>query len=105
MTSDHRRKPIALPDIATRVRVSGVCELGTAHLTKFSEKAGLMTRVIAARALTKDYGDKRAVDELSFSVRPGLVTGFLEPNGSGKSTTMRLILELDAPTAGEVTVN
>jgi ABC-2 type transport system ATP-binding protein len=61
--------------------------------------------VIEARGLTKDYGDKRAVDELTFTVRPGLVTGFLGPNGSGKSTTMRLIVGLDAPTAGDVTVN
>src|SRR5437879_2405097 len=64
-----------------------------------------MNRVIEARGLTKDYGDKRAVDALSFSVRPGVVTGFLGPNGSGKSTTMRLILGLDRPTAGDVTVN
>ena len=61
--------------------------------------------MIEATALTKDYGDKRAVDDLSFTVRPGIVTGFLGPNGSGKSTTMRLILELDAPTAGDVKVN
>jgi len=61
--------------------------------------------VIEATALTKDYGEKRAVDDLSFTVRPGIVTGFLGPNGSGKSTTMRLILELDAPTAGDVKVN
>ena len=61
--------------------------------------------VIEATALTKDYGDKRAVDDLSFTVRPGIVTGFLGPNGSGKSTTMRLILELDGPTSGDVTVN
>jgi ABC-2 type transport system ATP-binding protein len=61
--------------------------------------------LIEARSLTKDYGDKRAVDALSFTVRPGIVTGFLGPNGSGKSTTMRLILGLDAPTAGDVTVN
>jgi ABC-2 type transport system ATP-binding protein len=61
--------------------------------------------VIEARGLTKDYGDKRAVDGLTFSVRPGVVTGFLGPNGSGKSTTMRLILGLDAPTDGDVTVN
>ena len=53
----------------------------------------------------KDYGDKRAVDGLTFTVRPGIVTGFLGPNGSGKSTTMRLVLGLDAPTAGGVTVN
>jgi ABC-2 type transport system ATP-binding protein len=61
--------------------------------------------MIEARALSKDYGDKRAVDDLTFSVEPGIVTGFLGPNGSGKSTTMRLILGLDAPTAGDVTVN
>jgi ABC-2 type transport system ATP-binding protein len=61
--------------------------------------------MIDAQGLTKDYGDKRAVDGLTFSVHPGVVTGFLGPNGSGKSTTMRLILGLDAPTAGDVTVN
>ena len=61
--------------------------------------------MIEARGLTKYYGDQRAVDDLSFTVRPGIVTGFLGPNGSGKSTTMRLILELDAPSAGDVTVN
>ena len=64
-----------------------------------------MQCVIEARNLTKDYGEKRAVDDLSFTVEPGIVTGFLGPNGSGKSTTMRLILGLDAPTAGDVTVN
>jgi ABC-2 type transport system ATP-binding protein len=61
--------------------------------------------VIEAEHLTKDYGDKRAVDDLSFSIKPGIVTGFLGPNGSGKSTTMRLILGLDKPNAGRVTVN
>jgi ABC-2 type transport system ATP-binding protein len=61
--------------------------------------------VIEARGLTKVYGEKKAVDDLSFTVRPGIVTGFLGPNGSGKSTTMRLILGLDRPTAGSVTVN
>jgi ABC-2 type transport system ATP-binding protein len=61
--------------------------------------------MIEARGLTKDYGDKRAVDDLSFTVRPGVVTGFLGPNGAGKSTTMRLILGLDAPSGGDVTVN
>ncbi len=61
--------------------------------------------LIEAQNLTKDYGDKRAVDGLTFRVEPGLVTGFLGPNGSGKSTTMRLILGLDRPTAGTVTVN
>jgi ABC-2 type transport system ATP-binding protein len=51
------------------------------------------------------YGAKVAVDDLTFTVRPGVVTGFLGPNGAGKSTTMRMILGLDAPTGGEVTVN
>ncbi len=61
--------------------------------------------MIEAAGLTKRYGDKVAVQDLSFTVRPGVVTGFLGPNGAGKSTTMRMILGLDAPTAGRVTVN
>lgn len=61
--------------------------------------------MIEARGLTKRYGDKLAVDAMTFTVRPGVVTGFLGPNGSGKSTTMRMILGLDRPTAGAVTVN
>ncbi|HWC81843.1 MAG TPA: ABC transporter ATP-binding protein [Pseudonocardiaceae bacterium] len=61
--------------------------------------------MIEARALTKRYGPKAAVDDISFTVKPGVVTGFLGPNGAGKSTTMRLILGLDAPTSGDVTVN
>jgi ABC-2 type transport system ATP-binding protein len=61
--------------------------------------------MIEAQGLTKRYGDKAAVDDLSFTVRPGRVTGFLGPNGAGKSTTMRMILGLDRPTAGSVTVN
>ncbi|MGH9303481.1 MAG: ABC transporter ATP-binding protein [Acidimicrobiales bacterium] len=61
--------------------------------------------MIEARGLTKHYGDKLAVDQLSFSVDPGVVTGFLGPNGAGKSTTMRMIMGLDSPSAGDVTVN
>src|SRR6195952_3326965 len=61
--------------------------------------------MIEARSLSKKYGDKVAVDDLSFTVRPGVVTGFLGPNGAGKSTTMRMIMGLDAPTSGTVTVN
>jgi ABC-2 type transport system ATP-binding protein len=61
--------------------------------------------VIEARGLTKRYGEKVAVDDLTFSVHPGVVTGFLGPNGAGKSTTMRMIMGLDAPTSGTVTVN
>lgn len=51
--------------------------------------------MIVARGLIKRYGQVRAVDDLSFTVRPGVVTGFLGPNGAGKSTTMRLMLGLD----------
>jgi ABC-2 type transport system ATP-binding protein len=60
--------------------------------------------MIDAINLTKRYGEKMAVDNLTFTVRPGVITGFLGPNGSGKSTTMRLILGLDAPSGGMVTV-
>ncbi|HEY2286398.1 MAG TPA: ATP-binding cassette domain-containing protein [Streptosporangiaceae bacterium] len=61
--------------------------------------------MIEARGLTKRYGGKVAVDDLSFDVRPGRVTGFLRPNGAGKSTTIRMIMSLDRPDAGRVTVN
>ena len=61
--------------------------------------------MIDVRGVTKRYGSKVAVDDLSFSVAPGVVTGFLGPNGAGKSTTMRLILGLDAPSSGTVRVN
>ncbi|HVQ95803.1 MAG TPA: ATP-binding cassette domain-containing protein [Mycobacteriales bacterium] len=60
--------------------------------------------MIEASALTKRYGDVMAVDDLTFSIRPGVVTGFLGPNGAGKTTTMKMILGLAAPTAGTVTV-
>jgi ABC-2 type transport system ATP-binding protein len=60
--------------------------------------------MIEARELTKRYGSTVAVSDLSFAIRPGVVTGFLGPNGAGKTTTMRMILGLDYPTAGTVTV-
>jgi ABC-2 type transport system ATP-binding protein len=61
--------------------------------------------MIEAQALSKRFGDKLAVDQLSFTVKPGQVTGFLGPNGAGKSTTMRMIVGLDHPSAGVATVN
>jgi ABC-2 type transport system ATP-binding protein len=61
--------------------------------------------MIEAEGLTKRYGNKLAVDGLTFTVKPGVITGFLGPNGAGKSTTMRMILGLDFPTSGSVTVN
>jgi len=60
--------------------------------------------MIEARDLVKRYGSTMAVNDLSFSIRPGMVTGFLGPNGAGKTTTMRMILGLDAPAQGSVTV-
>lgn len=61
--------------------------------------------MISASNLTKQYGSVRAIDNLSFEVKPGMVTGFLGPNGAGKTTTMRMVPGLDRPTAGQVTVN
>jgi ABC-2 type transport system ATP-binding protein len=61
--------------------------------------------VIDIRHLTKRYGRTIAVDDLSFTVRPGHVTAFLGPNGAGKSTTMRLVLGLDRPTHGDALID
>ncbi|MEV0370072.1 ATP-binding cassette domain-containing protein [Streptomyces sp. NPDC050636] len=60
--------------------------------------------MIELEGLTKYYGDTLAVDHLTFTVRPGIVTGFLGPNGAGKSTTMRMMLDLDNPTTGTVRI-
>lgn len=60
--------------------------------------------MIEVRSLSKRYGDTVAVDDLSFQVRPGVVTGFLGPNGAGKSTTMRMILGLDRPSHGQALI-
>ncbi|MFD9318957.1 ABC transporter ATP-binding protein [Streptomyces sp. NPDC060053] len=61
--------------------------------------------MIELSGLTKRYGEKVAVNNLTFTVRPGIVTGFLGPNGAGKSTTMRMLLGLDRPTAGDVRID
>ncbi|MEU4090108.1 ABC transporter ATP-binding protein [Streptomyces aureus] len=61
--------------------------------------------MIELEGLTKRYGEKVAVNNLTFTVRPGIVTGFLGPNGAGKSTTMRMMLGLDRPTAGDVRID
>ncbi len=61
--------------------------------------------MIEVAGLSKTYGATKAVDHLTFTVRPGTVTGFLGPNGAGKSTTMRMILGLDTPTSGEALIN
>ena len=61
--------------------------------------------MIEVKDISRRYGDKLAVDSLTFTVRPGIVTGFVGPNGAGKSTTIRMILGLDRPSAGSVRVN
>ncbi|MFF5256613.1 ABC transporter ATP-binding protein [Streptomyces leeuwenhoekii] len=61
--------------------------------------------MIELEGLTKRYGEKVAVNNLTFAVRPGIITGFLGPNGAGKSTTMRMVLGLDRPTAGDVRID
>jgi ABC-2 type transport system ATP-binding protein len=61
--------------------------------------------MIEVQGLTKRYRDRLAVDDLTFAVRPGVVTGFLGPNGAGKSTTMRLLLGLASPDSGTALVN
>src|SRR3954447_12150220 len=67
--------------------------------------SGTVGAMIEVNELTKRYGRKIAVDQLSFTVRPGQVTGFVGPNGAGKTTTLRMILGLDAPAGGTATVD
>lgn len=60
---------------------------------------------IAVEALTKRYGTVTAVDDLTFELAPGRITGFAGPNGAGKSTTIRLLLGLARPDSGRATIN
>jgi ABC-2 type transport system ATP-binding protein len=64
----------------------------------------MLSGVIELDGLTKRYGERAAVDDLTVRVEPGRVTGFLGPNGSGKTTTMRCVLGLTRPTSGTATV-
>ena len=81
--------------------------------TNFSDFAGERRRTSAVgtapsvevRGLTKHFGSVVAVDDLTFSVEPGMVTGFLGPNGAGKTTTLRMLLGLVSPTSGRALVN
>lgn len=68
-------------------------------------RRGTVGHVIEVNELTKRYGRTTAVDNLTFTVRPGHVTGFLGPNGAGKSTTLRMVLGLNDPTSGTTTVD
>jgi ABC-2 type transport system ATP-binding protein len=69
-----------------------------------AHKAREPERAIEVSGLTKSYGTHTAVADVSFSVRPGVITGFLGPNGAGKSTTMRMMVGLTPPSAGRCTV-
>lgn len=60
--------------------------------------------MIDVRELSKTFGAKRAVDDVTFTIRPGMVTGFLGPNGAGKSTVMKLIMGLERPTSGSAVI-
>src|SRR4051794_31393553 len=82
---------------------AGTARQGCGHGQTASVPAG--RAMITVEKVTKSYGNKVAVDNLSFTVNPGVVTGFLGPNGAGKSTTMRMIVGLDQPDSGTVTVN
>src|SRR5262249_56234103 len=95
-----RRREIPTPGPAGRPTEGRLCALPTARTG-----AGTVDPMIEINAVTKRYGSTTAVSGLTFTVRPGVVTGFLGPNGAGKTTTMRMILGLDAPTSGAVTVN
>ena len=96
-----------------RISIGQSCALGAEIPTKArlrtpatpARRAGTVVAMIEIHELTKTYGSTTAVSDLTFTVRPGMVTGFLGPNGAGKSTTMRMILGLDEPTSGSVLVN
>jgi ABC-2 type transport system ATP-binding protein len=91
--------------VTVRAASTGWCrEIGPTvdvHTTRGGDDGA----VIEIAELTKRYGSTTAVDALSFTVKPGQVTGFLGSNGAGKSTTMRLILGLDRPNAGTALIN
>ncbi|MFB4293007.1 ATP-binding cassette domain-containing protein [Nonomuraea sp. ATR24] len=63
-----------------------------------------MTAVVRAEGLTKYYGRRRGLEDLTLEIRPGEVFGYLGPNGAGKTTTIRLLLDVIRPTRGHVTV-
>ncbi|ABD09443.1 hypothetical protein ThrDRAFT_00080 [Frankia casuarinae] len=67
-------------------------------------REALVTAVVEIDHLAKRYGSQRAVRDVSFTVREGNITGFLRPNGSGKTTTLRILLSLVTPGSGSVLV-
>lgn len=61
-----------------------------------------MNTVLEVKALTKDYGSFRAVDDITFSIKEGEIVGLLGPNGAGKTTTIQMLLDLITPSSGEI---
>lgn len=98
--SARRRHPMGVHPAGDGLFASAIRR--PARQGRFRRKPG---PVIETNALTKRFGGVIAVDDLSFTVRPGQVTGFLGPNGAGKSTTLRMILGLNAPTSGTATID
>ena len=85
---------------------SGACQVSENTATSaHTDREAATDGVIVIDHLVKTFGSVRAVDDLSFTVRPGRVTGFLGPNGAGKTTTLRILLGLVAPTAGTATIS
>ena len=68
-------------------------------------KGGYTLKMIEVKNLTKHYGDKKAVDDISFKVKDGEILGFLGPNGAGKSTTMNMLTGYISSTSGTVNIN
>jgi ABC-type glutathione transport system ATPase component len=107
----HVRAALMGQSVVVPLRDDGSLALGTWQGIFFCEFDGPRERgprrraaVIEVEGLTKRFGSTLAVDDLSFSVEPGRITGFLGPHGAGKSTTMRAILGLVRPTAGSTAV-
>jgi ABC-2 type transport system ATP-binding protein len=99
----------AAPERPVPTKVGAVLDQGSRKPTsdRRGGPAGFRTLkdMITVDHLSKRYGRHPAVDDVSFTCRPGTVTGFLGPNGAGKSTTMRMICGLTPPTAGIATVD
>jgi ABC-2 type transport system ATP-binding protein len=88
------------------LHAAGSRRMGSALIFRhLSGTCALIGAVIEVENVSKRYGATLAVRDLTFTVQPGVVTGFLGPNGAGKSTTMRLILGLDGPDSGRALVN
>jgi ABC-2 type transport system ATP-binding protein len=86
-------------------RLLSISRLADGYAGRESAYSGQSVDVIVASGLTKSYGDKVVVNDLSFEVNSGTFTGFIGPNGAGKSTTMRMLIGLDRPDSGTATIS